>query len=99
MMTNGKEAIAVEALCDVLDYAQLEIHRLIVELPEETQHLHERLTAIRAHMIAVDIELNWDPTMSPPLQYDDIYVAALAGNPGPYDHDRNEFFGIDETRH
>ncbi len=98
-MADETETTAEERLCDLLDYAHVTIGDMLIDLPDELKHLGKRLTAIRAQMIAIDMELLWDPTRSLPLAYNDVYQAALAGDPGPHDHERGRGQGTVETRH
>jgi hypothetical protein len=98
-MTDEIDTTIEERLCDLLDYAHVTIGNMLIDLPDELKHLAQRLTAIRAQMITIDMELLWDPTRSLPLGYSDVYQAALAGDPGPHDRERKRDQVTNETRH
>lgn len=73
-------------ISDTLFDAESEIRQYQRELPEAYDHLKPRLDALRAHMIAIRLELDRHP--GDPQEWlacNPYYVAALAGDPGPSD--------------
>ncbi|WMT87040.1 hypothetical protein NO932_00100 [Pelagibacterium sp. 26DY04] len=73
-------------ISDTLFKAETEIRQYQRDQPEVYDRLKPKLDALRAHMIAVRLELDQYPGDPPEwLACSPYYVAALAGDPGPSD--------------
>jgi hypothetical protein len=71
-----------DTLCD----AEAEIRQYQLNRPQAYASIKPRLDALRAHMIAVRLELDRYPDDPPEwLACNPYYVAALAGDPSPSD--------------
>lgn len=73
-------------LSDALYEANATIRHYQCARPEVYASLKPRLDALRAQMIALQMELDLSPSDSiEVLKTNPFYIAALAGNPGPSD--------------
>ncbi|ODT47754.1 hypothetical protein [Devosia sp. 63-57] len=73
-------------LSDVLYEANTRIRHYQVERAQMYSSLKERLDALRAQMIVLQMELDLSPSDTiEVLHTNPFYIAALAGDPGPSD--------------